>query len=115
MLLEHGLADELLLIVYPVLLGQGKRFFSEIHLSSHGARSRRAARDHSAARAPLRTRCAASGRSRAAGIVVVSSAQPACYTQDDLMCLRVVTGWLEVIGERAVQIELLTEKAAQAG
>jgi dihydrofolate reductase len=29
MLLEHGLADEVLLIVYPVLLGQGKRFFSE--------------------------------------------------------------------------------------
>ena len=28
-LLEHGLADEVLLIVYPVLLGQGKRFFSE--------------------------------------------------------------------------------------
>jgi dihydrofolate reductase len=28
-LLEHGLADEALLIVYPVLLGQGKRFFAE--------------------------------------------------------------------------------------
>jgi dihydrofolate reductase len=28
-LLEHGLADEVLLIVYPVLLGKGKRFFSE--------------------------------------------------------------------------------------
>jgi dihydrofolate reductase len=28
-LLEHGLADEVMLIVYPVLLGQGKRFFSE--------------------------------------------------------------------------------------
>jgi dihydrofolate reductase len=28
-LLEHGLADELMLIVYPVLLGHGKRFFSE--------------------------------------------------------------------------------------
>jgi len=28
-LLEHSLADEVLLIVYPVLLGQGKRFFSE--------------------------------------------------------------------------------------
>jgi dihydrofolate reductase len=28
-LLEHGLADELLLIVYPVLLGKGKRLFSE--------------------------------------------------------------------------------------
>jgi dihydrofolate reductase len=28
-LLEHGLADEITLIVYPVLLGQGKRFFSE--------------------------------------------------------------------------------------
>ena len=26
-LLEHGLADEVLLIVYPVLLGTGKRFF----------------------------------------------------------------------------------------
>ncbi len=28
-LLEHGLADEVVLIVYPVLLGQGKRLFSE--------------------------------------------------------------------------------------
>jgi len=28
MLLEHGLADELLLIVYPVLLGAGKRLFA---------------------------------------------------------------------------------------
>jgi len=26
-LLEHGLADEVLLVVYPVLLGTGKRFF----------------------------------------------------------------------------------------
>jgi dihydrofolate reductase len=29
MLLEDGLADEVLLIVYPVLLGTGKRFFAE--------------------------------------------------------------------------------------
>jgi dihydrofolate reductase len=28
-LLEHGLADEVMLIVYPVLLGTGKRFFVE--------------------------------------------------------------------------------------
>jgi len=28
-LLEHGLADQVLLIVYPVLLGTGKRFFAE--------------------------------------------------------------------------------------
>lgn len=28
-LLEQGLADEILLIVYPVLLGRGKRFFAE--------------------------------------------------------------------------------------
>jgi dihydrofolate reductase len=28
-LLEHGLADEVTLIVYPVLLGRGKRFFAE--------------------------------------------------------------------------------------
>jgi dihydrofolate reductase len=28
-LLEHGLADEVLLITYPVLLGTGKRFFAE--------------------------------------------------------------------------------------
>lgn len=28
-LLEHGLADEVILIVYPVLLGTGKRFFAE--------------------------------------------------------------------------------------
>jgi dihydrofolate reductase len=27
--LEHGLADEFVLIVYPVLLGKGKRFFAE--------------------------------------------------------------------------------------
>jgi dihydrofolate reductase len=29
MLLEHELADEVLLFVYPVLLGNGKRFFSD--------------------------------------------------------------------------------------
>jgi dihydrofolate reductase len=29
MLLEHGFADEVLLFVYPVLLGKGKRFFSD--------------------------------------------------------------------------------------
>lgn len=28
-LLEHGLADEVLLLVYPILLGAGKRFFSD--------------------------------------------------------------------------------------
>jgi dihydrofolate reductase len=28
-LLEHGLADEIVLLVYPVLLGRGKRFFAE--------------------------------------------------------------------------------------
>src|SRR6266550_3044032 len=28
-LLEHGLADEVLLAVYPILLGAGKRFFAE--------------------------------------------------------------------------------------
>ena len=28
-LLEHGLADDVFLIVYPVLLGKGKRFFAE--------------------------------------------------------------------------------------
>ena len=28
-LLEHGLVDEVLLIVYPLLLGTGKRFFAE--------------------------------------------------------------------------------------
>ena len=29
MLLEHGLADEILLTIYPVLLGTGKRLFAE--------------------------------------------------------------------------------------
>jgi hypothetical protein len=28
-LLEHGLADEVLLLIVPVLLGKGKRFFSD--------------------------------------------------------------------------------------
>jgi dihydrofolate reductase len=28
-LLDHGLADEVLLIIYPVLLGTGKRFFAD--------------------------------------------------------------------------------------
>lgn len=28
-LLEHGLADEVVLLVYPILLGTGKRFFSD--------------------------------------------------------------------------------------
>jgi dihydrofolate reductase len=35
MLLEHGLADEVLLFVYPILLGKGKRFFS------HGTTAKR--------------------------------------------------------------------------
>ena len=29
MLLEHGLTDEVLLLVFPILLGAGKRFFSD--------------------------------------------------------------------------------------
>jgi dihydrofolate reductase len=29
-LLGHGLVDEVLLLTYPVLLGTGKRFFSEL-------------------------------------------------------------------------------------
>jgi dihydrofolate reductase len=29
MLLQHGLADELQLIVYPVMLGTGKRLFAD--------------------------------------------------------------------------------------
>lgn len=28
-LLEHGLADDVLLFIYPILLGKGKRFFSD--------------------------------------------------------------------------------------
>ena len=28
-MLEHGLADEVMLVVYPILLGKGKRFFAE--------------------------------------------------------------------------------------
>lgn len=32
LLLERELADEVLLFVYPVLLGRGKRFFSDIAL-----------------------------------------------------------------------------------
>ena len=28
-LLEHGLADEVLLLIFPILLGTGKRFFSD--------------------------------------------------------------------------------------
>jgi len=28
-LLEHGLADEIMLIMYPVLMGVGKRFFAQ--------------------------------------------------------------------------------------
>jgi dihydrofolate reductase len=39
-LLEYGLADEVLLLVYPVPLGTGKRFFSE------GAPTRTRARRH---------------------------------------------------------------------
>lgn len=29
LLLEHGLADEVFLLIYPVLLGKGKRFFAD--------------------------------------------------------------------------------------
>ena len=37
-LLEHGLADEVLLFVYPVLLGKGKRFFEEPTIRSNSMR-----------------------------------------------------------------------------
>ncbi len=40
-LLEHGLADEILLVVYPVLLGTGKRLFPN---GTHPARSSSPAR-----------------------------------------------------------------------
>jgi dihydrofolate reductase len=33
LLLAHGLADEVTLLVYPVLLGRGKRFFSDVDAS----------------------------------------------------------------------------------
>jgi dihydrofolate reductase len=36
-LLEHGLADEVLLIVYPVLLGTGKRIFAEGPRHAHSS------------------------------------------------------------------------------
>jgi len=39
-LLEHGLADEVMLLIYPVLLGTGKRFFSD------GTPPRELARQH---------------------------------------------------------------------
>jgi len=40
-LLEHGLADEALLAVYPVLLGTGKRFFAEKTPHAHSSSSAR--------------------------------------------------------------------------
>jgi dihydrofolate reductase len=40
-LLEHGLADEVLLIVYPVLLGTGKRFFAERTRHGHSSSTAR--------------------------------------------------------------------------
>ena len=38
-LLEHGLPDEVLLAVYPVLLGTGKRFFAEGPRHAHSSSS----------------------------------------------------------------------------
>jgi two-component system OmpR family sensor kinase len=49
------------------------------------------------------------------GVVVVSSAHPETYAEDDLIFLTVVARWLELIGERAVHVELLAEQAADAG
>jgi dihydrofolate reductase len=40
-LLEHGHADEVLLLVYPVLLGTGKRFFAEGPRRAHSSSSAR--------------------------------------------------------------------------
>jgi len=40
-LLEHGLADEVLLVVYPVLLGTGKRIFAEGPRHAHSSSSAR--------------------------------------------------------------------------
>ena len=40
--LEHGLADEMLLLVYPVLLGKGKRLFAEgTHRAAFALRARK--------------------------------------------------------------------------
>ena len=48
-LLEHGLADEVVLVVYPVLLGTGKRFFAEGTPRTHSSSSdtNNAVRHHS--------------------------------------------------------------------
>jgi dihydrofolate reductase len=35
LLLQHGLADDVVLITYPVLLGSGKRFFSDVAAACH--------------------------------------------------------------------------------
>ena len=55
-LLEHGLADEVLLAVYPVLLGTGKRFFAEgtrrAHLSLSARRHFRPASSSLLTRSP---------------------------------------------------------------
>jgi dihydrofolate reductase len=40
-LLEHGLADEVLLVVYPVLLGTGKRFLRKEPRHAHSSSSAR--------------------------------------------------------------------------
>jgi dihydrofolate reductase len=62
MLIERGLADEVLLFVYPVLLGKGKRFFSdatpprELALTSTKAASSGVIISAYSTAGPLRTR-----------------------------------------------------------
>ena len=53
--LEHGLADEVVLIVYPVLLGTGKRFFAD-GTPAHDIRARRTRKQRRPASSSPRTR-----------------------------------------------------------
>jgi dihydrofolate reductase len=51
-LLEHGLADEVLLLVYPILLGTGKRFFSDGPRHANSRSSARRLRPRASSSAP---------------------------------------------------------------
>jgi DNA-binding CsgD family transcriptional regulator len=49
------------------------------------------------------------------GVLLASSAQPACFDEEDLAFLKAVAQWIGLVADRAARVELLTQQAAEAG
>jgi dihydrofolate reductase len=80
-LLEHGLADEVLLLVYPILLGTGKRFFSDGARHANSRSSTRRLRPRASSSATYRPSGPSDRLLRRRG--GVSLRQRSCRERDD--------------------------------